>query len=73
MYEELGLPGFAQVEPALRRYVASLVEYRKNSFRLSEPERAQVAARWRFAFAALGYSTGTEAEDTAREPALVSD
>ncbi len=74
LYQELALPGFADVEPALRHYVASLQSYRKNSFALSEQERAQIKARWGFAFEAFGYPTDPTAESAeTRQPALAGD
>lgn len=55
LYQELSLPDFGRAEPLLRRYVASQASYRKNGFTLSATEREQVARKWTFAFAELGY------------------
>jgi hypothetical protein len=56
LYEGLGLDGFADVEPALRGYVASQRDYRKNEFRpLPEPLRERIATRWRRTFVEWGY------------------
>jgi hypothetical protein len=56
LYERLGLDGFAEVEPALREYVASQRDYRKNEFRLlPEPLREQISTHWRRAFVEWGY------------------
>jgi omega-hydroxy-beta-dihydromenaquinone-9 sulfotransferase len=55
LYDELGLPGFAAAEPALRRHIASQSDYRKNSFRLTAEEHARITERWGFAFDAFGY------------------
>lgn len=55
LYDELGLPGFAAMEPALRRHLAAQADYRKNEFRLSPEEWARVTQRWGFAFDAFGY------------------
>jgi hypothetical protein len=55
LYDALRLPGFEAMEPALRRHIADQAEYRKNDFRLSPKERAEVTERWGFAFDAFGY------------------
>lgn len=55
LYDELGLPGFEAMEPALRRHLAGQADYRKNNFRLLAEERARITKRWGFAFDAFGY------------------
>jgi hypothetical protein len=55
VYEGLGLPGFADAEPALRRYIASQTSYSKNRFELAAQERERIGRRWAFAFAELSY------------------
>ena len=58
LYQTLSLPGFAQTEPALQRYIADQANYRKNGFTLPEVDRVRIADRWGFAFAELGYAFG---------------
>lgn len=55
LYDELRLPGFAAMEPALRRHLAGQSGYSKNDFRLTPEERARVTERWGLAFDAFGY------------------
>jgi hypothetical protein len=55
VYGRLGLPSFADVEPALRHYIASQTSYRKNRFELAAEDRERIGRRWAFAFAELGY------------------
>lgn len=51
LYERLGLTGFPRLEPKLRRYVASLLSYRKNTFTPLEPALQQrLHVQWRSAF-----------------------
>jgi omega-hydroxy-beta-dihydromenaquinone-9 sulfotransferase len=50
-YHSLALDGFANLEPKLRSYVASLEGYRKNNFtELDEATKAMVAKRWQRSF-----------------------
>ena len=65
LYQALSLPGFAQAEAPLRRYIAGQASYRKNGFALSETEHERVARHWTFAFAELGYSAQLPASGTA--------
>jgi hypothetical protein len=56
LYEALGLPEFARVEPELRRYVASLSGYRKNTFApLPAETRRRLGAEWKRCFEEWGY------------------
>jgi hypothetical protein len=51
IYEALDLPDFRQVEPALRSYLGSLSEYKKNTFpELPADLRARLAREWRRCF-----------------------
>jgi len=61
IYETLGLPGFAQAEPAMRAYADSQRTYEKNRFELSSADRRLVTERWAFAFRAFGYPSDAEA------------
>jgi hypothetical protein len=56
LYEALGLPDFAKVEPSLRTYLASLSGYRKNTFPELAPDvRHRIAGEWRRCFEEWGY------------------
>jgi hypothetical protein len=56
VYEALDLPDFKEVEPALRRYVEGVAEYRKNVFaELPGALRRRIAGEWRRAFQEWGY------------------
>ena len=57
LYERLGLPNFAAVEPQLRQYLASLAGYRKNIFpELSPPWRDRLFRECRQCYDAWGYT-----------------
>jgi len=71
IYDGLGLPGFADVEPKLAAYVAAQREFRVNENTLPEALRQQVAARWGFAFDAWGYQREEAALELAPEYQLV--
>jgi hypothetical protein len=56
LYEALGMPDFANVEPALRAYLHSLRDYRKNSFpELDSEVRKRIASEWRRCFEEWDY------------------
>jgi hypothetical protein len=56
LYEALDLPGFADFEPHLQAYVATLAGYRKNTFApLSDTDRFRVAAAWQRGFHEFDY------------------
>lgn len=58
IYEALDLPDFRQLEPALRRYVESLSDYKKNTLPELAPDlRERIAEEWRRCFEAWGYAT----------------
>jgi hypothetical protein len=55
-YEALSLPDFGIVEPALRRYLASIAHYKKNEFAdLPAELRSRIATSWRRCFEEWGY------------------
>lgn len=56
MYETLGLPSFDVVEPQLRKYVASITNYEKNTF-LEMPSnlKLRIAETCRRGFEEWGY------------------
>jgi hypothetical protein len=57
IYEALALPDFGHVEPALRRYVASLSGYQKNRLPELPPDlRGRIAGAWRRCFDEWGYA-----------------
>ena len=55
VYERLDLPGFPAAEPALRAYISSIADYRKNRYELDAETIAKVNTQWRFAFDEWGY------------------
>jgi hypothetical protein len=56
MYEALALPDFGHVEPALRRYLAAIAGYRKNTLpELPAELRSRLAREWRRCFDEWGY------------------
>jgi hypothetical protein len=55
VYESLGLPGFAQAEPAFRAYLASVAGYEKNVYQMDDGVIAKVNEHWGFAFDEWGY------------------
>jgi omega-hydroxy-beta-dihydromenaquinone-9 sulfotransferase len=59
IYDNLGLPGFEAVQSPLRRYVDSIVSYRKNTYpELSPSLRRDVGRAWRRNFEEWGYAIG---------------
>jgi omega-hydroxy-beta-dihydromenaquinone-9 sulfotransferase len=58
IYDQLGLSGFDAMRPALERYVASQVHYRKNTYSDLPPSlRHEVGRAWRRNFEEWGYAT----------------
>lgn len=55
LYAELGLPGWAEAEPAIRSYLGTLTAYRKNTHRYEPSILARVEEKWRFALDDWGY------------------
>jgi hypothetical protein len=61
IYENLGLGGFEQFAPKLRRHLATLASYRKNRFcPLDAVTRQKVFRAWQRSFEAWGYSSTDE-------------
>ncbi len=59
VYQELDLPNFRMVEPALQGYVASMRSYRKNRYSaLPGMLRKRIAHRWQASFKRWDYRTG---------------
>ncbi len=56
IYHRLGLPPFSVAEPAVRAYVASLRDYKKNDYNLETDAIAKINRQWAFAFDAWGYT-----------------
>lgn len=58
IYGELALPEFGAVEPAVRKYVGSLADYRKNEYcELPAQVRSELARAWQRSFDEWGYPT----------------
>jgi hypothetical protein len=56
VYESLELPDFSEIEPSVRRYVASLGGYQKNVYAEMAPAtKERLRNEWRRAFSAWGY------------------
>lgn len=56
VYDALGLPAFAEVEPAVRRYTGSIAGYKKNEFSdLPADLRVRIASSWRRCFEEWDY------------------
>jgi hypothetical protein len=56
IYQDLSLPDFAAVEPALAAYVRSLNGYTKNRHvGLSDDVGAEISQKWRRSFEEWGY------------------
>jgi hypothetical protein len=56
IYETLGLPGFAEAEPAFKAYLDSIKGYQKNVYKKLEDSLIQnVNQNWSFALKELGY------------------
>ena len=58
LYQALGLPDFAEVEPKVRGYVDSLVGYRKNTFSPIAPElQERIRGQWGTSFERWGFAS----------------
>ena len=56
IYETLHLPDFAEAEASLRKYVASIANYKKNQFPDFTPElRQRISTQWKRSFEEWGY------------------
>jgi LPS sulfotransferase NodH len=56
LYEALDLPGFAEMKPALQRYVDSISGYHKNEYEELPPAlRTRIAQAWYRNFEEWGY------------------
>ena len=56
LYAELSLPGWSQAEPAVRAYVGTLTQYRKNTHGYDRALLDKVREQWRFAVEGWGYA-----------------
>ena len=63
LYANLGLPGWARAEPAVREYLGSLAPYRKNTHRYDQALLDKARDQWRFAVEGWGYDVPAEAVD----------
>ena len=65
-YAALGLPTFAETQPALDRYVEGIRGYRKNAFpELPVALRRRIADAWRPCFEEWGYPSDPGAQPQA--------
>ncbi len=55
VYEGLGLPGFADAEPAFRSYLDSIAGYKKNAYQMDNGVIMKVNQNWQFALDEWGY------------------
>ncbi len=55
VYDTLGLPGFAEAEPAFRAYIDSIAGYQKNPQQIDDNVINKVNQHWQFALDAWGY------------------
>lgn len=55
VYEGLGLPGFADAEPAFRSYLDSVAGYKKNVYELDNSVITKVNQHWQFTLDEWGY------------------
>ncbi len=56
VYGGLSLPGFAEAEPALRAYLASVQGYQKNRYQPNGDVIDKVNRHWGFVFDEWGYT-----------------
>jgi omega-hydroxy-beta-dihydromenaquinone-9 sulfotransferase len=72
LYEALNLPDFAQAEPALRRYLDSIADYKKNEFAsLPDELRRRIAEAWSPCFEEWGYRTHCGDATTSHQEACI--
>jgi hypothetical protein len=58
LYEKLQLPDFKSVEPALRQYIGSLHDYKKNEYPELAPDlRREVGKAWERCINEWGYTS----------------
>lgn len=56
-YDALNLPDYSRVEPALKQYLESISNYKKNEFPSLRPDlRSRIATEWRKCFDEWGYA-----------------
>lgn len=56
VYEELGLPGYADAQAAFRAHLASIEGYQKNRYEIDADTIRKVREHWRFAVDRWGYA-----------------
>lgn len=56
VYDTLSLPGFADVEPALRAYIESVQGFEKNIYSVDDAVIVKVNRHWQFALEEWGYA-----------------
>lgn len=60
LYAVLDLPGWTEAEAAVRAYVGTLTQYRKNTHRYDQALLDKVREQWRFAVEGWGYAEPAE-------------
>jgi len=75
IYEELSLPGFEAIRPALERYVDSIDDYETNNYPSLSPEkRRRIAEAWRPSYRRWSYSVdGVDTSSTTTHSGRDSD
>ena len=56
LFDALGMDGFAEAEPAYRRYLEGVRDYRRNRYDFPEEDLARVEAVWRSYIERWGYA-----------------
>ena len=56
VYGRLGLPGFAEAEPAFRAYLDAMAGCQKNEYQLDAAAIGKVNRHWGFALGEWGYA-----------------
>lgn len=67
IYKGLRLGGFDKAEPAIRAYIESIRDYKRNRHTLNPAEAAAISARWRFAFDEWDYPLTCQERDPLKE------
>ena len=62
IYETLSLAGFDMAEPFFEQKIASLADYKKNKYRISQKQLDAILAEWQFAMEKYGYDVPENVE-----------
>jgi hypothetical protein len=63
VYQQLNLPGWDAVEPAIRQRLPAHTNYRKNRFQLDAETARMVHARWHRSFELYGYDSRVSSDE----------